>query len=202
MKNERQLVLFLKKGNEFNPTNLASSIYNKFNQLGDPIILQPNQNDPNQPLIIFNRGVFGLNINHNDISFVMFEENYKKYFDLVIEIMSFLEDEDLSFVRMGYISTFLSDEKTREKFKNNMFKDPEIMKNDFQLSWYSKEHIDSVLVNVWEKHLTDFYNKVDFVSIFDINTPLDEEYNITSSFVDNFLKKCDKFVESRLSDRL
>lgn len=47
MKNERQLVLFLKKGNEFNPTNLASSIYNKFNQLGDPIILQPNQNDPN-----------------------------------------------------------------------------------------------------------------------------------------------------------
>lgn len=39
MKNERQLVLFLKKGNEFNPTNLASSIYNKFNQLGDPIIL-------------------------------------------------------------------------------------------------------------------------------------------------------------------
>ena len=116
--------------------------------------------------------------------------------------MSFLEDEDLDFVRMGYISTFLSDEKTREKFKNNMFKDPEIMKNDFQLSWYSKEHIDSVLVNVWEKHLTDFYNKVDFVSIFDINTPLDEEYNITSSFVDNFLKKCDKFVESRLSDRL
>ena len=64
------------------------------------------------------------------------------------------------------------------------------------MSWYKKELIDSVLVNVWEREMTDLMNGVMLLSVFDINTPIDEQYNISSEFLRDFLKKCDRYVEN------
>ena len=114
-----------------------------------------------------------------------------------MEIIEYFEDLDFSFARMGYISTYLHSKKERENFKENVFKDKELINSEFQLSWYSKELIDSVSVNVWEREMTDTMNNVDFVSIFDINTPIDEVYNITAEFLSDFIKKCDKFISER-----
>ena len=54
-----------------------------------------------------------------------------------------------------------------------------------------------VSVNVWEKEMTDIMNGVEFVSVYDINTPIDEVYNITSEFLSDFLKQCDKYILNR-----
>ena len=72
-----------------------------------------------------------------------------------------------------------------------------MINSEFQLSWYRKELIDSVSVNVWEKDLTDTMKGIELVSIFDINTPVDEAYNINSDFLRDFIKKCDKYIENR-----
>ena len=95
------------------------------------------------------------------------------------------------------IKTFLHSKKEKEKFIEKVFTDKDLIDNEFQLSWYKKELIDSVSVNVWQRNMTDMMNKVDFVTIFDINTPIDEVYNITSSFLDEFLKKCDKYMNEK-----
>ena len=97
---------------------------------------------------------------------------------------------------MGYISTFLHTKKERENCINNVFKDKDMIESEFQLSWYKKELIDSVSVNVWQRNMTDIINNVDFVTVFDINTPIDEVYNITSEFLKDFIKQCDKYMNN------
>lgn len=202
MKNEKQIVLFLKSNTTFNQTQIAAKMTEKFSELGSPIILPPNENDTNQPLIIFNQGIMNVTINYNDVSMVFFEDNKDSCNELIVDLIDFFTDYSFDFVRMGYISTFLNGKKERENFKKKMFAEENVINDDFQLAWYSKESIDSVLVNVWERYFTDFNQNIDLVSIFDINTPIDEEYNISSDFVGNFLKKCDKFIENKLKDRI
>lgn len=202
MKNERQIVLFLKKGSTFNQTQIAAKINEKFIELGNPIILPLNDKDINQPLIIFNQGIINITMNYSEISFVFLEEKYSECFKMMIEIIDLLNDFDLDFIRFGYISTYIGTSSNRKKFNSNMFKDDSIIKDDFQLAWYSKTTIDSVLVNVWERHFTDFIANIDFVSIFDINTPIEEEYNINADFLNSFLKKCDIFINKKQENLL
>lgn len=200
MKNEKQIVLFLKKNTEYNPTQLGAKINQKFNNLGLPIILPNNYTKDNQPLIIFNQGILNMTITINDVSFTFLEKNKNDIADLLIDIVSFLEDNELNFNRMGYVSSYYQTKKEREFFKDKMIKEKNKICNDFQIAWYEEQLIDSVKVNFWERHLTDFYNNVEFLTIFDINTPVDQDYNINSYFLQNFLKKCDKFLELKIKE--
>lgn len=197
MKDEKQLVLFFSKGTEVDGVELAQKLSAKFSILGSPAVIPFNPNNPGQPLIIFNQGAINLTVTVADVSFIYNREEHKKLLDEVMDIVEYFENLDLSFERMGYISTFLHTKKERETFKENVFKDEDMIDSEFQLSWYKKELIDSVSVNVWEREMTDIMNGVEFVSVFDINTPIDEVYNINSDFLRDFIKKCDKHIEVR-----
>lgn len=200
MRDEKQLVVFFSKGTEVDYTDLAAKLNKKFECLNDPVVLPFNPNNPGQPLIIFERGLIKLSISIMDVSFVYDKETHKEMYDTIMEIIEYLEELDYSFERMGYISTFLHSKKEKEKFKNMMFSKDSIIDSEFQLSWYKKELIDSVSVNVWRKGITDTLNKVDFVSVYDINTPIDEVYNINSDFLKDFIKQCDKYIEEKEKD--
>ncbi len=194
MKDEKQLVLFFSKNTKIEGAILAAKLTSKFSVLGPPAVIPFSINKPNQPLIVFNKGPISLNISNLDVSFIYDSEGHEKTFETVIEIIEYLEDLDYFFERMGYVSSFLHSKKERKAFKENIFKDPDMFDSEFQVSWYKKELIDSVSVNVWEKDMTDMMNGIDFLSVFDINTPIDEVYNITAEFLDNFIKKCDKYI--------
>ena len=197
MKDEKQLMLFFKKGTSLDTLVLSSRLKEKFEELGDPHIIPFNKNKPDQPLIIFNNDNFNLTVTFYDISFVYNREDDDKYYDLVMDIIDCFEDLDYSFTRMGYISTYFHTKKEKERFKEKVFKDPDTFNSEFQLSWYKKELIDSVSVNVWEREMTDLMNNVELVSVYDINTPIDEEYYISGDFVRDFIKKCDKYIANR-----
>lgn len=197
MKDEKQLVLFFRKGTNIDGADLAARLNKKFDFLKDPVVLPFNPNNPGQPLILFNRGIINLAITVTDVSFIYDKETHKEMYDTIMEVVEYLEELDYSFERMGYISTFLHSKKEKEKFKSIMFKDKDTIESEFQLSWYKRELIDSVSVNVWQKGITDMVNGVEFVSVFDINTPIDEVYNITSEFLKDFVKQCDKYISEK-----
>jgi hypothetical protein len=197
MKDEKQLVLFFRNKEEIDNANLAAKLKSKFDILKDPLVVPFNPAKLDQPLILFNQGDLKLAVNLNDISFVYNRELHNKLYGVVMDIVEFFEELDYSFERMGYISTYLHSKKERDNFKENVFKDQNLISSEFQLSWYSKELIDSVLVNVWEREMTDLMNGVELLSVYDINTPIDEEYNISSEFVKSFLKACDKYIAIR-----
>ena len=197
MKDENQLVLFFKNGTKVDSVSLAKELKDNFSLLGDPVVLPFNPNNTREPLIIFNRGKINLTVGVNDVSFIYYANDNKELFNTIIEIVECFENLDYSFERMGYVKTILHSKKEREKFKENVFKDKDLIESEFQLSWYKKELIDSVKVNVWHKELTDIINNVELVTIFDINTPIDEVYYITSDFLKEFIKECDKYVDKK-----
>ncbi len=193
---EKQIVLFFKRGTMIESPQLAAKLNEKFPALLDPIVLPVNEKDLSQPLVIFNRGIFSLTISLTDMSIIYKADKHKEYFNTVVEIIECLEELDYSFERLGYLSTIFHDRKDKEKFVKNMFKENKLIDTDFNLSWYSRELIDSVAVNVWQKEITDPTSQNDLVTVFDINTPKGEAYNISSEFVNSFIKKCDKYIES------
>lgn len=196
MNEEKQIVLFFRKGTMVNGPELALKLSSKYNFLGAPTVIPFNPKDPSQPLVIFNQGIIEFTVSITDINIIYKSKNHEKLYDDIISIIEYLEELDYSFDRMGYITTVMHSKKERENFKKNVFKDENLISSEFQLSWYSKELIDSVAVNVWEREMTDLMNGVELVSVFDINTPVDEQYNITSEFLRDFLKKCDKYIEN------
>ena len=199
MREEKRIVLFLEKYEPFNKEELTKELEEKFPQLGKAMVRPVSSVVKNLPLIIFNKGIINLAINKRDVSFT-YERKDKEAEKLFLEIMSFLE-ESFSFVRIGYVSSFEHTKKEKENFIENVFLDKKMITGEFQLAWHKNELIDSVKVNVWERHLTDMMRGLEFISIFDINTPIDEKNNINSDFVENFIKKCDKFIRDRINDR-
>ena len=197
MKDEKELVLFFRQGTEIDNVELAANLSKEFPFLKEPVVLPFNPNSPRQPLIIFEQGIIKLTVTITDISFTYLRENHKDNYDNIIKIIEFFEDLDVSFERMGYVSTFLHNQEEKEKFKKQIFNDNSPVDKEFQVSWYKKELIDSVSVNVWIKGITDMLNHVDLVAIYDINTPMDEVYNISSDFLKDFIKQCDKYIENR-----
>ena len=147
MKNEKQIVLFLKKNSNFNQTQIAAKINEKFIELGNPIILPINNKDLSQPLIIFNQGIINLTMNYNEVSFVLLEENYDKCFETMIEIIELLQYFSMDFVRLGYISTFIGDTLQKDNFKNIMFKKDSIILAQFNPS--SQECIHLKILNMY-----------------------------------------------------
>ena len=194
MRGEKQLVLFFRDGTKINGTLLASKLSSKFPILKEPIVIPLDANNPKRPLIIFDQGLINLTIYISDISFTYQSENHKEVYDIIMDIIECFEEEDISFERMGYISTFLHSREEKEKFKKHIFNEELKVDSEFQVSLYKKELIDSVSVNVWVKGITDILNNVELVTIYDINTPIDEVYNINSDFLKDFIKQCDKYI--------
>lgn len=197
MKDEKELVLFFRQGTEINNVELAANLSKEFDFLKEPVVLPFNPNNPRQPLIIFEQGIVKLTVSVSDVSFAYLKEDHKKIYDDIIKIIEYFEEEDISFERMGYVSTFLHNKKEKNKFKSQMFVDNSPIEDEFQVSWYRKELIDSVSVNVWIKGITDMINNVELILVYDINTPMNEVYNISSEFLRDFIKKCDKYIEEK-----
>ena len=202
MKDEKQIVLFLEKNIEFSEVKIASEIYEKYPNLNSPITIPYDKDKPNNPLIIFNRGVMQLTLNRNDLSFIFKKEDEKTCMDIIEGVIDLLDDNRITFNRIGYVSSHIHSKKDKTSFINNLFKDKKSIGDEFNLAWYKEELIDSVRVNVWERHLTDNLNNVDFVSIIDINTPMDKELNVSSEFTLDFIKNCDKYIKKVLDERI
>ena len=199
MKEEKRIVLFLEKEVSYNTKELADRLGKEFPKLGRPIFPTASPVVRATPLIVFNSNDINLVFGRRDISFT-FERSNEEAYNMLLEIMDVLE-EYFSFVRMGYVSSYEHTKKERENFIENVFLDKKMITSEFQLSWYKEELIDSVKVNVWERHITDIARGVQFISIFDINTPISEKNNINRGFIESFIKKCDKFIVSRIKDR-
>ncbi len=202
MDNEKQIVLFLKENSIFNELQIAAKINERHSLLGSPITIPYDSKNENNPLIIFNKGIMNFTMNRNDASFIFKEQDSETCLKIIKDIMELFDDNNIEFTRFGYITTHVHTKKEKEKFVKKLFVQPDLLKEEFNLAWYKNELIDSVRVNVWERHLTDTINKVDYVTVIDINTPREKEYNITSDFVADFLNKCDKYIEKLMDERI
>ena len=110
MNDDKQIVLFLKKGTTFNQVQIAARLNEKFSELGIPITLPIDEKNPNAPLIVFNKGLVEISMNYDTLSFI-YDRGSKDARDISIKVTEFMENENIEFVRFGYVSTYIRTKK-------------------------------------------------------------------------------------------
>lgn len=200
MNKDVQIVLFFSKNTYYNATRLAAKINEKIEVLKEAMVLPQNGQKKDEPIILFNQNEdFQVTLNYEAMTLLYRSEKKEEGKKILLKLLEVILDEDLTFTRIGYISTNELAKKNVQLFKDSAFKIEEIKKSeDFQLSWYTPIMLSATKVNLWQKYLTDSMQTDKLIAIFDVNTPLEEEYLITIDFVDNFIEKTEELISKKI----
>lgn len=198
MKNTKEIILFYEKVPDFNLTDIAKEILDRYEYLGEPTIIPRNEN--NTFLVVFNKNSeFQIEINDKNVLIVMKHSYFNDLNSIVFDVVDTFEMFDTKFSRIGYISSNfespLKIEKAKEKYLNvEEFKDV----LELNLSWYRKIDFRSSYINCWERVITDTVNFKDLLLQYDINTLVGEKVDIDMKFIKDFFKTADDYVEKRI----
>lgn len=198
MKNTKEIILFYEKVPDFNLTDIAKEILDRYEYLGEPTIIPRNEN--NTFLVVFNKNPeFQIEINDKNVLIVMKHSYFNDLNSIVFDVVDTFEMFDTKFSRIGYISSNfespLKIEKAKEKYLNvEEFKDV----LELNLSWYRKINFRSSYINCWERVITDTVNFKDLLLQYDINTLVGEKVDIDMKFIKDFFKTADDYVEKRI----
>ena len=198
MKNTKEIILFYEKVPDFNLTDRAKEILDRYEYLGEPTIIPRNEN--NTFLVVFNKNSeFQIEINDKNVLIVMKHSYFNDLNSIVFDVVDTFEMFDTKFSRIGYISSNfespLKIEKAKEKYLNvEEFKDV----LELNLSWYRKINFRSSYINCWERVITDTVNFKDLLLQYDINTLVGEKVDIDMKFIKDFFKTADDYVEKRM----
>ena len=198
MKNTKEIILFYEKVPDFNLTDIAKEILDRYEYLGEPTIIPRNEN--NTFLVVFNKNSeFQIEINDKNVLIVMKHSYFIDLNSIVFDVVDNFEMFDTKFSRIGYISSNfespLKIEKAKEKYLNvEEFKDV----LELNLSWYRKINFRSSYINCWERVITDTVNFKDLLLQYDINTLVGEKVDIDMKFIKDFFKTSDDYIEKRI----
>lgn len=198
MKNTKEIILFYEKVPDFNLTDIAKEILDRYEYLGEPTIIPRNEN--NTFLVVFNKNSeFQIEINDKNVLIVMKHSYFNDLNSIVFDVVDTFEMFDTKFSRIGYISSNfespLKIEKAKEKYLNvEEFKDV----LELNLSWYRKIDFRSSYINCWERVITDTVNFKDLLLQYDINTLVGEKVDIDMKFIKDFFKTADDYIEKRI----
>ena len=198
MKNTKEIILFYEKVPDFNLTDIAKEILDRYEYLGEPTIIPRNEN--NTFLVVFNKNSeLQIEINDKNVFIVMKHSYFNVLNSIVFDVVDTFEMFNTKFSRIGYISSNfespLKIEKAKEKYLNvEEFKDV----LELNLSWYRKIDFRSSYINCWERVITDTVNFKDLLLQYDINTLVGEIVDIYMKFIKDFFKTADDYVEKRM----
>lgn len=198
MKNTKEIILFYEKVPDFNLTDIAKEILDRYEYLGEPTIIPKNEN--NTFLVVFNKNSeLQIEINDKNVFIVMKHSYFNSLNSIVFDVVDTFEMFDTKFSRIGYISSNfespLKIEKAKEKYLNvEEFKDV----LELNLSWYRKIDFRSSYINCWERVITDTVNFKDLLLQYDINTLVGEKVDVDMKFIKDFFKTADDYVEKRM----
>ena len=202
MKDNTQIVLFFSNNSTFNPTKIADKIIEEIPSLKQPMILPPNKEDIGAPVIIFNQNKeINITVSIVNIALIFYTDKLKDCKKIILKLLDIFDRDGVSFNRIGYISSNVLPKKEVKKLKNRIFKDEELINaEDFQVAWYKKVLLDGTKVNCWERYFTDVASNDNLMAVYDINTPVQEEYNINDEFVSLYIKNCQSFIDDKIDN--
>ena len=199
MKDTKEVILFLKPNSVYTPVTMANELLNRNPELGDPLIFPKTKNSAN-PLFIFSTNEnFQLHGGLETVSLLITEKNYNKIASIVFDIIDAFDEAGCSFKRIGYLVSKYQPasciEKAKRLYLNLDNVEEEIQ--EFNLSWYKKINDDELVLNAWERIITDTIDFNELLVQYDINTLNEEEKNFDMKFIKKFFELADSYIESR-----
>lgn len=196
MKNSIQIVLFFEKDTAYNVSKIASLINEKFSDIGNPILLPFNgmQENANIPYIIFNQNQnINLMANFQSISIMLFNEMMDRKDEFIKLVFSIFND--VVFVRMGFIVNKVLDRSAISDISSETScNDIVLLSKDFKIAWLNEIQIDNLNVNMWKSYLTDNNNTDSILCVYDFNTCIEDNLQLSEKKVTEFINLCDNKV--------
>lgn len=198
MKDTKELVLYFKENTNYIPLDVAKEILNRYEELGNPIIL-PESNNKNMPLIVFNTNPdFQIQANTKTFTIVVNHNYFDKLSSIIFDIVDALEEFKCEFVRLGYISNVFLSPKYVKIAQDRFLKMDNLEGiSDINLSWYKKLEMKYGYINCWERMITDSINFKDLLCQYDFNSLVNDEINLDMKYIKEFIKLADEYIEKR-----
>ena len=128
----------------------------------------------------------------------MKDECINDFIDIINVFFDIFSGDNIYFVRLGYLTTFILDINSLEQFKNEYLKS-DVFSDvaDFQFSWMKKLSLRDINVNCWERNITDLNKNDGLIKMFDFNTNSNDVLDISKKFIKEFIEYCNKYDDSR-----
>ena len=199
MKDTKELVLILKENTSYTPIDVAKELSNRYEELGEAIILPTSENKKTPRIIFNNNPDFQIQGNMQTFTIVVRHNYFDVLPSIIFDVVDTLEEFNCNFVRIGYVSSvFLSPKyvkKSQDRFLN-MEHIEEI--KDMNLSWYRKLPMKYGEINCWERFITDSHNFNDLLCQYDFNSLATEEIKLDMKYIKEFIKYADEYIEKRI----
>lgn len=198
MKDTKEVVLFFKHNTVYKPLDVAKELSNRYEELGNPLILPETANKKN-PLIVFNENKdFQIQANLLTFTIVVNHNCFERLASIIFDVVDTLNEFGCSFVRIGYISSVFLPPRCVDIAKERFLRMDYIEDvTDFNLSWYKKIDTKYGAINSWERFITDSANFDDLLCQYDFNSPAKEEVDFNMKYIKEFLKVADSYIADR-----
>ena len=194
----REVILYIDKNNKYKAVEAASELLNRWEELGDPIVIPEEKSA--KPLFAFTRNqTFQMEGGRSNVSFIVKEEYFDKIPSIIFDIIDTFEELGVSFKRIGYITSNFYPKSCIEKAKtiylNEKAFDEPI--EEINLSWYRKIPLFSNHINCWERIITDTMAYDNLLVQYDFNTPIDVIFDFDMRSIKEFLKVSHNYMKKR-----
>ena len=200
MDDRREVVLYFKGGSKLVPLDIANSMSERFKDLGNPLLLNPDGQGV-QPLVVFNENPeMMISVTQMTVNMIVDNKNFDKLDTIIFDLVDLFNDLDISFVRMGIVYSMFLNKKSKdyvmtELVKNSLVPDDVI---DFNLSFFKKVDLKKEKINCWERYITGNEKFDDLLVQFDFNSEVDENKDFNMKYIKEFIKVADNYIEGRI----
>ena len=192
------IVLFLKPNLNINTEELVKKLEESFKDLGEGLILNKENKNPNYPTFIFNKNKeLLIDGNNHHISINILNE-YTKIKDAIIEsLWDAFDYNELTFTRVGYINEYHKNIENLNDLKEKLLNKNLINDIDeFQISFHNNIKIKRKNINCWKRFIK--MSTTPLIISYDINTKDDTFDEINYKTLKEIIKFSDKYIDEDL----
>lgn len=198
MKDSFQIVLYFAEDNFYNITMVASELKNKYQEIGDPILLPINNNAPVEGnyrnLIFMQNEDFQITANFQNIAISLSGEYMEKCKDILSDTIDIFLDNN--FIRIGFVISKVFPEEKIMEIKHQYLKEENVINSkQFELSWFDNIELAGKTINCWKRYISVNTKEKDklLLCMFDFNTDANDKSILTKEYIINFIKECKEY---------
>lgn len=200
MNDVREIVFCFNSGSKLVPVDIAKSLSDRFKDLGNPVVLNPEGNNI-QPLIVFKENPsMMVTMTQMTINMIIDSTFFEKIDTITFDLVDLFNDLGIKFSKMGIVySIFLSNQHklnaTNKLIESSLIPDDVL---EFNIAFYKQLKLKKEPINCWERLITNSEKFDDLLVQFDFNTENDPNRDINMKYIRDFIKLCDEYSEERI----
>ena len=200
MNDVREIVLYFNGGSKLVPVDIAKSLSDRFKDLGNPLVLNPDGSSV-QPLVIFKENSsMMITVTQMTINMIIDGTYFDKMDTIIFDLVDLFNDMDIKFTKLGIVySIFLSPKHkmtVRDKLLESSIIPEDIL--EYNVAFYRQLDLKKEKINAWERIITNNEKFEDLLVQFDFNTDNNPDRDINMKYIREFIKLADEYSEERI----